>query len=299
VLGSEERLEQLVRRHRIERLIVPAPVETETALLRRLRCCRYRGVELVDYRSLYEELMHEIPLERLDESWLLAASLNSSRLHICRLKRAVDVVVALGGLIATAPVLAVAAVLIPLDSRGSILYRQERLGQDGEPFSMLKFRTMTVAAEDTSGPVWAAENDPRITRIGKWLRKFRIDELPQLINVLRGQMSLVGPRPERAAFIARLAPAIPFYAERMMVKPGITGWAQVRQPYAASDEAARRKLQADLYYIKHMSFLTDLYICLMTVRIVLLGQERVPATVTRAKLATRSTKLQAVAQAGP
>ena len=150
---------------------------------------------------------------------------------------------------------------------------------DGVAFTILKFRTMIADAESRTGPVWASEDDPRITRVGRWLRRFRVDEVPQLINVLRGEMSLVGPRPERASFVTQLAEQIPFYKERFMVHPGITGWAQVMQSYAASVEESRRKLQADLYYIKHMSLLTDLYIFLKTLSVVLSGGGRVRSVV--------------------
>ena len=274
VLGTDDSLTRLIRIHRVDTLIVAASGEVETTLLRRLRSARYRGVAVADYVSLHEELTQEIPVEDINDEWLFAASMNNSRPHVRRFKRALDVIVSLGALVLTAPIAAAAAVLVKLGSPGPVLYRQERLGRDGVAFTILKFRTMNADAERRTGPVWAEGDDPRVTRAGQWLRRFRIDELPQLINVFRGEMSLVGPRPERAVFVKRLAERIPFYAERLMVRPGITGWAQVMQPYAASIEESRRKLQADLYYIKHMSFLTDMYILLKTVTIVLSGHER-------------------------
>ncbi len=274
VLGTDASLKRLVRRHRIDTFIVAAPGEVESKLLRRLRSFRYRGVALADYGSLHEELTHEISVADINDEWLLAASMNNSRPHIRRSKRALDLVGSLAVLVAAAPLAALAAVLVKLDSAGPLFYRQERLGRDGVAFTILKFRTMSAEAESRTGPVWAAEDDPRVTRVGRWLRRFRVDEVPQLLNVLRGEMSLIGPRPERAIFVKDLAGRIPFYMERFMVDPGITGWAQVTQPYAASTEQSRRKLQADLYYIKHMSFPTDLYILLRTVKIVLLGRER-------------------------
>ena len=163
---------------------------------------------------------------------------------------------------------------VKLDSPGPILFKQERLGRESVPFTLFKFRTMRADAESETGPVWATENDPRVTRAGKWLRKFRIDEIPQLLNVLRGDMSLVGPRPEREIFIRKLSEKVPFYAERLLVPPGITGWAQVMYPYAASIEESRRKLQFDLYYIKHMSFFLDMYVLLKTFKTILFGRER-------------------------
>ena len=202
------------------------------------------------------------------------ASVDKSLPYAGRVKRVVDMLAALGGLLIAAPILAVAALLVKLDSSGPAFYSQERLGRGGIPFRILKLRTMTADAESRTGPVWAAENDPRITRVGRWLRKCRIDELPQLINVLRGEMSIVGPRPEREFFIRQLAEQIPHYSQRLMVRPGITGWAQVTQPYAASIVESRDKLQADLYYLRHMSVLVDIQIILKTAKVVVLGHER-------------------------
>ena len=274
VLGSLESVERFIEIYDIERLIIAASTETEPDLLRRLRLFRYRGMALVDFVSLYEELAQEIPIDHINDEWLFHASLNNSRIHIRRLKRLTDLLVALFGLALTWWLMLLTALLIKLTSKGPALFRQERLGRDSRPFMLLKFRTMREDAESQSGPVWATDNDPRITWIGQWLRKFRIDELPQLFNVLRGDMSLVGPRPERAVFIQKLAEEIPFYAERLLVPPGVTGWAQVKAPYAASIEDSRRKLQFDLYYIKHMSFFLDLLIFMRTIRTILFGRER-------------------------
>jgi exopolysaccharide biosynthesis polyprenyl glycosylphosphotransferase len=231
-------------------------------------------VALADYVSLHEELTQEIPVEHINEEWLFAASMNNSRPHVRRTKRLFDVVASVAALVMTAPIMAAAAVLVRLGSSGPVFHRQDRVGQNGAPFTILKFRTMAVDAESRTGPVWAIDNDPRITWVGRWLRRFHVDELPQFINVLRGEMSVVGPRPEREVFVNRLAEQIPFYTERFMVRPGITGWAQVTQSYAASLEESRQKLQADLYYIKHMSLPTDVYIMLKTVSIVLRGHEQ-------------------------
>jgi exopolysaccharide biosynthesis polyprenyl glycosylphosphotransferase len=265
----------------IERLIIAAPLGTEPVLLRRLRAFRYRGLSLVDFVTLHEELADEIPLDYIDDEWLFHASLNNSRFHIRRMKRLLDIIASLVGLVLSAPISLIAAILIRLDSRGPVLFRQERLGRDSIPFTVMKFRTMRVDAESETGPVWATEDDPRITRVGKWLRKFRIDELPQLVNVLRGEMSLVGPRPEREVFIRKLSEQVPYYAERLLVPPGITGWAQVMAPYAASVEDSRRKLQFDLYYIKHMSFFLDMYVMVKTIKTIIFGRERTPRKKTR------------------
>jgi exopolysaccharide biosynthesis polyprenyl glycosylphosphotransferase len=277
VLGTLDSVEKFVQLYDVDRLILAATAEMEPVLLRRLRTFRYRGLALVDFVSLYEELAQEIPIDHIDDEWLFLASMNSSRIHIRRLKRLTDILVSVVGLALTWWIMLITAALIKLTSRGPALYRQERLGRDSVPFTLFKFRTMRVDAESATGPVWATDDDPRITWLGKWLRKFRIDELPQLINVLRGEMSLVGPRPEREVFIQKLSEKIPFYAERLLVPPGVTGWAQVMAPYAASIEDSRRKLQFDLYYIKHMSFFLDVLIFLKTIKTIMFGRERATA----------------------
>ncbi len=274
IIGTLDNLETFIELYDIDRLILAATPAEEPVLLKRLRVFRYRGLHIVDFVSLHEELAQEIPLDHINDEWLFSASMHNSRIHIRRVKRLVDVVASLFGLLLSSPLAAFAAVAIKLTSSGPVMFRQERLGRDSRPFELLKFRTMVIDAEKDTGPVWAAEDDPRITPIGKFLRKSRIDEIPQLINVLRGDMSLVGPRPEREVFITQLSEQIPFYAERLLVPPGITGWAQVMFPYAASIEDSRRKLQYDLYYIKHMSFLLDVFIFAKTVKTMLFGRER-------------------------
>ena len=292
VLGTLDTLERFVDLYDIGRLILAAGQDSESVLLRRLRSFRYRGIELIDFVTLNEELAQEIPLDHINDEWLFMASMNNSRIHIRRLKRLTDIIVSLVGLLVTAPLAALATLLIKLDSRGPILYKQERLGRDSVSFTLCKFRTMRADAESATGPVWATENDPRITRLGKWLRKFRIDEIPQLVNVLRGDMSLVGPRPEREAFIQKLSEKIPFYAERLLVPPGITGWAQVMYPYAASIEQSRRKLQYDIYYIKHMSFFLDMYVLLKTFKTILFGHERAPRSKPAPRQKPRYTEIK-------
>ena len=293
ILGSLESVERFVQLYDVERLIIAASADSEPGLLRRLRSFRYRGMALVDFVSLYEELAQEIPIDYIDDEWLFHASMNNSRIHIRRLKRLLDILTAVIGLALTSWLMLLTAVLVKLTSKGPALFRQERLGRDSRPFMLMKFRTMRENAESQTGPVWATEDDPRITWLGKWLRKFRIDELPQLINVLRGDMSLVGPRPEREVFIHKLSDELPFYAERLLVPPGITGWAQVMAPYAASIEDSKRKLQYDLYYIKHMSFVLDIIIFAKTVRTVLFGRERQRATTVAVAVQPASTQPQA------
>jgi exopolysaccharide biosynthesis polyprenyl glycosylphosphotransferase len=183
------------------------------------------------------------------------------------MRRVGDLLLAGALIIFTMPFMAILALVIKWDSFGPIFYKQERVGLDGRRFMLLKFRSMAVDAEPDGQPVWAAERDSRITRIGQFIRRARIDELPQLFNVLSGDMSMVGPRPERPYFVDQLTKVIPFFAERHKVKPGITGWAQINYPYGASIEDARKKLAYDLYYIKNCSFVLDLVILISTVRV--------------------------------
>lgn len=271
VVASTGELRETVEAFEIETVIVATSLARESAILRILRPLRWGGIEVMDYTSLHERLAQEIPLDHINDEWLMNAAMNSSVVHIRKLKRMMDIAVSAIGLILGALPFALAALLVRLDSPGPIIYRQRRAGRDGHTYELYKLRTMRADAETSSGAVWAGKTDPRITRTGKYLRQWRLDEIPQLWNILLGQMSLVGPRPERPEFIETLDNAIPFYKERLQVPPGLTGWAQVKYPYAASIEAARRKLQYDLYYIKHMSLALDLLILLRTFKTVLVG----------------------------
>jgi exopolysaccharide biosynthesis polyprenyl glycosylphosphotransferase len=187
------------------------------------------------------------------------------------IKRIVDIALATAGLLLAAPLMAVTALLVRIESPGPVLYRQARVGENGRVFTLFKFRSMRVDAESGT-PIWATQKDDRVTRIGRFIRLTRLDELPQLWNVLRGDMSFVGPRPERPYFVEQLAAAIPFYLERHTVKPGLTGWAQVKYRYGASMEDAMEKLRYDLYYIKHLSIVFDLTIVMDTVKVILSGK---------------------------
>ena len=271
VVGAIDKLKEFIEALDVETLIVATSVSREPTVLRILRPLRCSGVEIIDLISLHEMLVQEIPLEYIHDEWLMNAAMNSSVIHVRKIKRVLDFSVALIGLILLSPVFLIASLVVRMDSPGPILYRQRRSGVDGHPITILKFRTMRKDAEALTGAVWAGHSDVRVTRTGLFMRKWRIDEIPQLLNVLSGEMSLVGPRPERPEFVETLAHAIPFYRERLMVPPGITGWAQVKYPYAASIEAARRKLQYDLYYIKHMSFFLDTLILLRTFKTIIVG----------------------------
>lgn len=273
VLGPLAHLREYVDAYDIDTLLVTPGLAGDSALLRDLRPLRYQGVEILDRVALVEDLALQIPLDDIDEEWLMHAAMNSSVLHTRKLKRLMDLFVAGAGMVPALPLWVVVAALIKLTSPGPVLYRQCRVKRQGRTYTMLKFRTMRADAEADSGAAWAGRRDPRVTWIGQWLRRWRIDEIPQLINVLKGDMSLVGPRPERPEFVASLRRDIPFYEERLMVSPGITGWAQVNYGYAASADAARCKLQYDLYYIKHMGLRLDVQILLRTIWIVLRGAE--------------------------
>jgi sugar transferase (PEP-CTERM system associated) len=213
-----------------------------------------------------------VPVDSLKASWLIYGEGFHQDWFRTAVKRAFDIVVSLVLLVLALPVLAVTAAAILLESGTPVLYRQERVGRGGISFTLLKFRSMRIDAEGDGAARWADRDDDRVTRVGRFIRRTRIDELPQLWNVLGGEMSFVGPRPERPCFVTELTRAIPFYAVRQSVKPGITGWAQVRYTYAASVEDAERKLRYDLYYVKNHSLFLDLVILVQTVRVVLLGR---------------------------
>ena len=237
-----------------------------------LLSCKVRGIYIIDGESFYERITGKLMVEKINPSWLIFSDgfvkSRTSRFT----KRLVGLVLSSVMLIILLPLILLVAIAIKLDSRGPVFYAQERIGEDGEIFTLYKFRSMNTDAEEKTGPVWASDDDPRITRAGKIIRKLRIDELPQLWNVLKGDMSFVGPRPERSFFVDKLKRIVPYYNERFAVKPGVTGWAQIKYPYGASEEDALEKLKYDLYYIKNMSFVMDLMVIFHTFKIVLLGK---------------------------
>jgi exopolysaccharide biosynthesis polyprenyl glycosylphosphotransferase len=214
-------------------------------------------------------LTGKLLIENIQPSWFVFSEGFQLTLTMRFFKRIHDIVFAILGLCVSVLLLPLLAVAIKIDSPGPIFFRQSRAGKNEESFTLYKLRTMRQNAEEKSGPVWASENDSRITRVGKFLRKMRLDELPQLYNVLKGDMSVVGPRPERPEFVDLLTEKIPFYAKRQFVKPGITGWAQIRYRYGASEDDALEKLRYDLYYLKNYSFVLDIFILLETIKVVL------------------------------
>jgi sugar transferase (PEP-CTERM system associated) len=233
---------------------------------------RARGLRVEDCHSFYERLVSKIAVTGLSPEWLIRSEgFRRGRLVIVT-KRMIDMTASAVGLLLSAPIVLITAIAVKLDSPGPVLYRQERVGQREELFTIYKFRSMSQDAETTIGPVWASQDDPRVTRMGKLIRKLRIDEIPQMVNVLKGDMSFVGPRPERPFFVKTLSEKIPYYHLRHSVKPGITGWAQISYPYGDSEDAAVEKLQYDLYYIKHMSALLDLQIIFESLKVILLGK---------------------------
>jgi sugar transferase (PEP-CTERM system associated) len=237
-----------------------------------LLACRAIGVRVSDLSGFFERMRGEVPIESLKASWLIYG--DGFRQGFARrfAKRAFDIAASAGLLVLAAPVMALTVLAILLEGGGPVIFRQERVGRGGRSFTLLKFRSMRHDAEAGGKAQWASEKDDRVTPVGRVIRKLRIDELPQLFNVLAGEMSLVGPRPERPCFVAELATEIPFYELRHSVKPGITGWAQVRWTYTASVEDAKRKLQFDLYYVKNHSLALDLLIAIETVRVVLFAK---------------------------
>lgn len=269
VLGVGLELPQLVQRYSISELIVAYVNELPGDVFEGLMQCYGQGTYIVPMAALYEAITGRIPIELVGgHLWPLVLPLGGPSFLFniyLALKRIFDIVLSVAGLILFAFILPVVALAIKIDSPGPVFYLQERVGQGGTLFKIIKFRSMIDDAEAASGPRWATAYDERVTRFGRFMRKTRLDEVPQLINVLLGDMSLVGPRPERPEFVHLLSNEIPFYRTRLVVKPGLTGWAQVRYRYGNSMQDALRKLQYDLYYIRHQSLLLDLIIAIKTI----------------------------------
>ncbi len=268
LLGSPQDAAAVVRDHDVQHLVLDTGVSipSETLLAVRLE-----NVRITDIASFQEELTGRISVESLARSDLFLTSSTTGPFYKYT-RRVLDIGFASLGLLLAAPLCTLVALLVRLESRGPVLYSQERVGRNGRPFVIYKFRSMRADAEAASGPVWASGEDPRITRVGRWLRRLRIDEIPQLWSVIRNDMSLVGPRPERPFFVEELARQIPHYGQRHIVKPGVTGWAQINYSYGNTVDDAFIKLQYDLYYIKNRSPALDIAILLRTVKVVVLQQ---------------------------
>ena len=228
-------------------------------------------VSIEEGATFYERVTGRVSLEMIRPSWLIFTGRGRQAKLAAVTRNAVHRFVALIAALLSLPIVLLTAILIKLDSRGPVFYKQERVGENGRSFVLTKFRSMRVDAE-TDGPVWASKRDERTTRVGRIIRKIRIDEIPQFWNILRGEMSFVGPRPERPHFVAQLAREIPYYEQRHLIAPGLTGWAQIKYPYGASIEDSRQKLQYDLFYIKNHSLFLDAIIMFETIKIILFGR---------------------------
>ncbi|MBI1745531.1 MAG: TIGR03013 family PEP-CTERM/XrtA system glycosyltransferase [Acidobacteria bacterium] len=272
LIGTIDELVEIVEENQVDKIIVAMEDRRHAMPYEALLDLKFRGIIIEDVNSVYEKMTGKIYVGNLSPSWLIFSDgFKKSRILMFG-KRVFDIGLSLLGVMVCFPLALLIAALIKLDSKGPIVFVQERVGQNGDIFNIMKFRSMRYNAEEDTGPVWAQDVDERVTRVGRFLRLFRLDELPQFINVLRGDMSFVGPRPERSYFVEQLKEAIPYYAQRHSVKPGITGWAQVRYKYGASVNDSLEKLQYDLFYIKNMSLLFDLAILLLSIKIVISGK---------------------------
>lgn len=272
VIGLTSEISSLVRSQNIDRLVVAIGDRRGQFPTQELLKLSLSGdVTIEESASFYERLTGRVLLDLIRPSWLIFSS-RGRRARINEITRSVmHRVIALVGAILSVPIAIVTAILIKLDSRGPVLYKQDRVGRNGRPFKLMKFRSMRTDAEK-DGPVWAKTDDERMTRVGRVIRKIRVDEIPQFWNILKGEMSFVGPRPERPHFVAQLAEEIPFYEQRHLIAPGLTGWAQIKYPYGASIEDARQKLQYDLFYIKNQGLVLDAIIIFETIKIILFGR---------------------------
>jgi len=272
VVGVMDDLEELVRRHRPDRVVVALSDRRGRLPLDLLLKLKVRDeIQFEESSRFIERLTGKISTDYLNPWRLVFAETGRWMWLYRRLRRMFDIVSSLIGMAISSPLMILAAIAVRIESPGPVIYTQERVGLHGRNFRMFKFRSMRTDAE-AHGPVWACENDPRVTRVGRVIRRMRVDETPQFFNILRGEMSLIGPRPERPEFVELLEERVPYYSERHLVKPGLTGWAQVCYPYGASFEDAREKHQYDLYYIKNQSPLLDAIILLETARVVLFGR---------------------------
>ncbi len=273
IIQYDKNLMDVVRAHDVDEIVVALRDRRGWVPSADLLTCRMQGVQISDFWTFMERQEGQVELEELNPSWMIFSDGFSSRSQVQRLvKRGFDVVVSILMLLFSMPVTFFAAAAVYLQDRGPVFYCQERVGLYGRSFNLLKFRSMGIDAEGDGVVQWAKKNDSRVTPVGGFIRLTRIDEIPQIINVLRGEMSFIGPRPERPEIVSELIEAIPYYGYRDSVKPGITGWAQINFPYGASVEDAKQKLKFDLFYIKNHSLMLDCLILLQTVRVVLWPQ---------------------------
>ena len=272
-LGTEQSLTQTARRLNVDEIIVALTERRSGSMpLRELLDCKLAGVRVFDITTYFERMLGQIRVDFVNAGWLIFGDGFNQGFYRTAIKRVFDILCALVLTVLAAPIMLITAVAIKLESQGPVFYRQERVGAANKVFKVSKFRSMRTDAEKDGKPRWAAAQDDRITRVGNIIRRLRIDELPQLFNVLSGDMSLVGPRPERPFFVEQLTHEIPYYAVRHSLKPGVTGWAQVRYQYGSTIEDAQEKLQYDLYYVKNHSLFLDCVVLFETVGVVLTGK---------------------------
>ncbi|OHB25456.1 MAG: hypothetical protein A2X84_05975 [Desulfuromonadaceae bacterium GWC2_58_13] len=272
VVGDIDHIAELIEREKASRLVVAVTERRGVLPVRELLRCKLAGIDIIDALCFYEEMTGKLLIENIQPSWFLYSNGFRITPFLRFYKRIFDVLLSSLGIILALPAWPIVAILVKLDSPGPILFKQIRVGERDRLFNVFKFRTMRQDAEKETGAVWAQKDDPRVTPVGKFLRKTRLDELPQLFNVFKGDMSFVGPRPERPEFVTQLNEKIPYYSKRHSMKPGVTGWAQVCYPYGASEEDALEKLRYDLYFIKNYSLLLDFMIILETVKVVLFSR---------------------------
>lgn len=273
VIRLDTPLIDYVQNHDIDEIVVAVEDRRKSFPVEELLDCKMSGIGVVEILTFFERESGKVKLDTLQPSWLIFSDGFQQAGPQLAIKRAFDIIASSLILLLAWPLMLGAAIAIVVESgfKGPVLYRQVRVGQNWRLFQVLKFRSMIVDAEKAGAPQWAQKNDARVTAVGKFIRRTRIDELPQIFNVLRGDMSFIGPRPERPEFVEQLSEKIPYYAERHRVKPGITGWAQIRYPYGASDDDAREKLQYDLYYVKNYSLFLDSLILFQTAEVVIFG----------------------------
>ena len=273
VIGLTANIGGLIEQYQVDRIVVAVADRRGMFPTEELLNLSLSGrIAVEESARYYERLTGKIASEMLRPSWLIFSRGNRFSDLENHVRRVLNVGLAALGFVLSLPIMLLTAIAVKLDSRGPIFYVQERVGRNGRAFKIIKFRSMGVGAEAKSGPVWAEEGDPRVTRVGRIIRKLRFDELPQFVNVIRGDMNFVGPRPERPMFVEQLGEIVPYYSQRHVVKPGLTGWAQIKYPYGASVEDSIEKLRYDLYYIKNQSLLLDAIIVFETIKIVMFGR---------------------------
>ncbi|MFQ6605416.1 MAG: sugar transferase [Fidelibacterota bacterium] len=274
LLGEEDDIQEIIMKHQISDVVLALSQPEHTRIMTAVARINGAPVSIKVLPDLYEVITGLARTQQIAGLPMMDLDLNLHTIYVRFLKRLLDLAIGIPLFIVLLPVMGLIAILIRLDSPGPVLYRQERLGLHGKPFTINKFRSMRQDAESETGPVWAHENDHRITPLGRWLRRFRLDEIPQIFNVLKGDMSIVGPRPERPYFVDQLMKTFPFYHRRLNVKPGISGWAQIKHPYDQDIEDVRQKLKYDFYYIENISFGLDVKIIFSTFWVMVSGQGR-------------------------